>query len=205
MGRLIEKGERWRMPAMVGTLLGMFLATAVPVDSLRADLIFTEIMYNPKSGEPAWEWVEVYNNGTTGEDLKDWVFDDINSEAQSGSNISSGTIPAGGLAVLFNVDKVSQSGFQNAWGSVANLVGVTGWSKIELNNSGDTISLWSKWEHYVGDHEDHNNAFVTQSYTDSSPFPNSNNSASIALSSLSADPSDGGNWALSTVGDIHGA
>ncbi|HMB89550.1 MAG TPA: lamin tail domain-containing protein, partial [Rhodothermales bacterium] len=70
-------------------------------------LVISEIMYNPASAEDNWEWIEVYNSGTTPVDLSGFVVDDINSVAHSAANIASGTIAAGETGILYNADDVA--------------------------------------------------------------------------------------------------
>ena len=72
---------------------------------------------------------------------------------------------------------------------------------MQLNNGGDTIGLWSEFAAYDGDHETHANAVLSLTYTDDPDFPDSNNSASITLNNLGADPANGLSWDLSFLGD----
>jgi hypothetical protein len=178
---------------------------ATPEESLR----ITEIMYD--SGSPtddaAWEWVELFNPSATTVDLAGWVIDDANNVPHGAANIAAGSIPAGGSAILFNVDSTPQADFETAWGASLNLIPVTGWGNMQLNNGGDTISLWKSFAEYDGNHNftntSHANAVLTQTYTDDPDFPDSNNMASITLNDLGADPNDGFSWDLSFVGDSH--
>ncbi|NJN67025.1 MAG: hypothetical protein HC884_10110, partial [Chloroflexaceae bacterium] len=173
-------------------------AISVSVPSAgSANLVISEIMYNPASTEDNWEWVEVYNDGTASADLSGYVLDDFNTVAHGSANIASGTIPAGSTAVLYNADDVSAANFEAAWGSGINLIAVTDWNAMQLNNTGDQVSLWDSFASYSGDHQAHANAIETANYTTSSPWPASNNSASIYLTDPSADNSIGSNWSLS--------
>ena len=168
--------------------------------AIPASVLITEIMYNPASSEDAWEYVEVHNPGATPVDLSGWVMDDSNSNAHSAANIASGVIPAGQSAVLYNADDITDAEFTAAWGPNINLIAVTGWSKLALNNGGDTVGLWSSFSDYSGDHQTHANAHTTVAYDDSGAWPSDDGSASIYLTDLTADPADGANWALSAVG-----
>jgi hypothetical protein len=171
--------------------------TATPV--LPLSLSISEIMYDPASSEDDWEWVEVVNLGSLTVDLTGFVLDDNNSSAHAAANIAGGSIAPGGTAILFNVDDVSEAAFRAAWGENANLVAVTSWSRHSLNNNGDTVGLWRSFESYSGDHTSHANALFSVSFGNGGEWPRSNNSASIYLTDLSADPNLGGNWALSVV------
>ncbi|WP_425397886.1 lamin tail domain-containing protein [Aeoliella sp.] len=77
-------------------------------------LIVTEVMYDPLSSEPNWEWIEVYNNTGAEVDLAGGVLDDGNSNVFTQSNIAAGTIPAGGVAVFYN-DNLNLADIEAAW------------------------------------------------------------------------------------------
>ena len=173
------------------TLLSLSLAVA--------SVLITEIMYNPASAEDDWEWVEVHNSGSYPVDLSGWVLDDVNSDAHGRANIASGVIPGGHSAILYNADDITAADFTAAWGPDINLIAVTNWYDIRLNNDGDTVSLWSSFSDYSGDHQTHANAHTTVAYGDSGAWPRADG-ASIYLTDLTADPADGANWALSAVG-----
>jgi predicted extracellular nuclease len=164
------------------------------------EVVISEIMYNPASAEDDWEWVEIVNIGDGPADLGGWVIDDINAVAHGAANIATGTVPAGGSAILYNADDISAGDFADAWGSGANLIAVTGWSAMALNNGGDTIGLWSDFASYVGDNTAQVNAVESVTYDDVGPWPSDDGSGSIYLTDLAADRNDGANWALSTVG-----
>lgn len=162
------------------------------------ELRISEIMYNPNSSEDDWEWVEITNVGAIPVDLAGWVIDDENSSAHAASNIAGGVVAVGATAVLFNADDLSAADFEAAWGTGINLVPVTGWSRMALNNGGDRIGLWSSFTSYVGDQIAHANTVVDVDYDDGGSWPTDDNSASIFLVDLSADANDGANWARST-------
>ncbi|MGB3409380.1 MAG: ExeM/NucH family extracellular endonuclease [Jannaschia sp.] len=162
------------------------------------NVTISEIMYDPNSPEDNWEWVEIVNTGSAVLDLAGWVIDDANSVFQGAANIAGGTIAAGGAAVLYNADDVSAADFEAAWGPGINLIAVTGWSAMGLNNTGDTVTLWDSFDAYSGDQLIRANAVASVDYS-ASGFPDPVG-ASIYLADLSADPSVGANWATSTVG-----
>lgn len=164
------------------------------------DLLITEIMFDPDSPEHDWEWIEIYNGGSEMIDLSGFVLDDNNMLAVSAANIASGTIAAGETAVLYNADAITEADFIAAWGAGINLIAVSEWDDIQLNNTGDTIGLWSSFADYSGDHIAHGNAFFDLTYTAVGPWPVPDAAASIFLVDLDADPSDGSNWSLSAVG-----
>ncbi|MFK7805430.1 MAG: lamin tail domain-containing protein [Anaerolineae bacterium] len=166
-----------------------------------SDLMITEIMYNPRSSEPAWEWVEIYNSGSSSVNLSGFVLDDINPTAHSGPNIASGSIGAGKSAVLYNADSVSAADFRAAWGDV-DLIPVTGWSKMPINNGTESIALWESFADYEGDHETHANSVEKVAYHSFiSGWPTTQNGKSIFLKNLGSDNSVGSNWGLSSIGE----
>lgn len=193
-----------------GSTLTLTLTANLPFEAMAFDniaisgeagtpqVVISEIMYDPNSAEDNWEWVEVTNVGVTPADLSGWVIDDINGVAHGSANIASGTILPGETAVLYNVDDVSAADFAAAWGTGFNLIPVTGWSAMALNNGGDTVGLWDSFASYTGDHATHANAEFSVNYG-SSGFPDPVGS-SIYLTNLSADPTVGSNWATSTDG-----
>jgi predicted extracellular nuclease len=159
------------------------------------NLVISEIMYNPASAEDDWEWVEVYNAGSEVVDLSGYVIDDSNSTAHEGANIASGSIPPGGSAILFNAEDLISADFAAAWGTGLNLIPVTNWSTMALNNSGDTVGLWTSFASYSGDNQAQVNALVTVPYPDID-----DGMGSIYLTDLAADPTNAASWTLSTVG-----
>lgn len=163
------------------------------------ELVISEIMYNPLSSEDDWEWIEVYNAGATAVDLAGFVIDDNNGAAHSSANIAGGIIAAGASAVFFNADDITETDFAAAWGDVA-LIPVTNWGAMTLNNGGDTIAIWESFAAYTGDHQTQLNAIEQVAYDDSNGWPSDNNAGSIYLTDLTADNTDGANWALSTDG-----
>ena len=161
-------------------------------------IVISEIMYNPASAEDDWEWVEIVNLGDEAVDLAGWVIDDGNNTFHAAANIAAGVIEAGGSAVLFNADDVSAEDFAAAWGGGLNLVAITNWSALALNNGGDIVGLWSSFAEYQGDETTFANVIDVVDYN---PIGNLDDGAgSIFLTDLAADNNDTSNWALSTAG-----
>lgn len=194
----------WRWPLAILFVAAVTTAavatTASAVEPDTPDLVISEIMYNPASAENDWEWVEVYNAGSSTVDLSGFVIDDINSLAVTAPNIASGSVAPGGTAILYNADDLSVADFEGGWGTGINLVAVTDWNAMSLNNGGDTVSLWENSTDHSSDHTTHANALVTVAYDDSSGWPSDDGAGSIFLTDLAADANVGANWSLSTVG-----
>ena len=165
-------------------------------------VIITEIMYNPKSLDSGWEWIEVYNRTPDEIDVSGWVVDDGNKTPHLSANIVSGSIPAYGTGILFNSDVITSFEFEAAWSGSINLIPVTGWAGMGLNNTGDKIGLWENFSLYNGDHELYIHAVCTIEYADGSPWPVGDGAGSIYLTDISVDFTDGAQWALSIAGDI---
>ncbi len=78
------------------------------------------------------------------------------------------------------------------------------WCSLEFGPRQTTFGLWdpNSWAEYGKDFSKAlvSARFENKNLIENSLFPASNNSSSIYLTDLSADPNDGSNWALSTVG-----
>ena len=173
-------------------VLCLALCTVITARAAVADLLISEIMFNPASPEDDWEWVELFNNGDSAIDLAGFVIDDNNSTPTAIANIVAGTIGASSTAVLYNADDLSAAQFTAAWGEVGTLIGISGWSVFSLNNGGDTIGLWESFADYDGDHATHAHAFLSLAYDGSLDDDN----ASIYLTDLD-DPDS---FSLSVLG-----
>ena len=95
------------------TLLGLCL-WASPA---RAEVIVSEIMYNPASDETApglGEWVELYNNGTAPVDIGGWRLDD--EDAGDWGTIPTGTtLGAGQFAIMLDAAFTNEATFRTEW------------------------------------------------------------------------------------------
>ena len=189
---LLSEGER-RLPVS-GQAAGVIpTGIATPSYLTAGDLIISEVMTD-SAIDDNWEWVEIFNSTGATVDLSGFVLDDINSTALGSSNIASGSIAPGQVAVLFNDDDLNAADFEAAWGTGINLIGVTNWSALSLNNSGETVSIWEDFASYSGDHTTHANAIST------AVLPSSTDSTSFFLADLFADTTSTASWSLSTAG-----
>jgi hypothetical protein len=192
----------------------------VPAGTPPAGLIFTEILYDPQSLEVSgnnWEWAEVLNNTGQAIDFSAtpyWYgnasFDLPQTSGVTAPNVTSGVIPAGGVAILFNSDGLTASQMQEAWGAF-NFIPVTNapaLSNSEPNNT--TIGLWDDETEYETDTAPDSpnpnlftNAVAVLDYNETGAWPSTNGGAgeSIYLSNLSLDPTVGGNWILASTTD----
>jgi hypothetical protein len=180
----------------------------VPGGGAAPGLIISEIMYDPASAEPAWEWVEVYNNTGSTIDFgaTHYVFDDDDEASLATANITSGTIAQGAVGVLFNASASGNTlaNMQAAWGAGINFIPVTTWT--DLTNGGDTIAVWSSLAAYLSETQSTmsprrttQNAAAVLAYDDnvSLGWPNDNDAGSIFLANLTSNPATPSSWTLS--------
>ncbi len=185
----------------------------VPAGPAASGLIVTEILYNPAGNEPQWEWVEVFNNTGSAIDFgadpnNGWVIDDSNGTPQAAPNIT-GTLGAGEVGILFNIDDISAANFLAAWdpnGAGLNLLEVTGWANMGLNNGNDHVGLWSTFNTYFDPNAGAPNfdlAAAEQDYG-TTGFPIEGQGQSIHLGDLT-DPNTPGNWVGAVLSDFGGS
>ena len=180
---------------------------SVPGGGASLGLLITEIMYDPRSPEPEWEWVEIYNNtgGTIDFSLTPHVFDDDDDSSLMAANIAAGSIGLGSTAVLFNAAANTLENLQAAWGAGINFIPVAPWTG--LANGDDTIAIWDSLAAYENETQSPSsprrttdNAIAVVAYDDDTMvgWPNNDGDGSIFLSSLDANPATPGSWLLST-------
>ncbi|MBN1853032.1 MAG: lamin tail domain-containing protein [Pirellulales bacterium] len=90
--------------------------------TVSADIIISEIMYNPDGDDTGKEWVEIFNNSTTRIALDGWTFADI-QDMQITNPIPANTFLNPNQALVLVSDATS---FDAQWG--------TGINRIELGN-----------------------------------------------------------------------
>ncbi len=177
----------------------------VPLGPAATGLIISEIMYNPASSEvtQAWEWVEVHNN--TGAEIDfaatPYYFDDDDAGAYDAPNLTSGSIPNGGTAVIFNNEDNTLENMQAAWGDSINFIPAE--IEVGLSNTADGIGFWNDQALYEAAKaaDDFSGALSFVEYDDGTiadpqvdTFPTETNVGSIYLTDLSLDQTVGANW-----------
>ncbi len=172
-----------------------------------AQVKISELMYNPKSTEDNWEWIELHNPTSSSISLNGYVVDDENSSFQSASNVANVMVPAGGTVILINGDDISESDFKAAWGSSIEVATVSDWSNMALGNGGDHVGVWSSYSDYEKDtNSDGTRAFnfaVTHvEYDDNgTTWPADDGIGSIYLKTISASVANPASWVLSGATD----
>lgn len=162
------------------------------------ELKITEIMYNPSGGDNPWEWIEIYNSGSTTIDLSGYILDDASGSELAESNISIGLLEPKESAILFDADDISEAQFQEVWGDV-DLIAVSNWPT--LGNTGDAVGIWNSYESYDGDHQTQLRTVENVAYKNNvEGWPNDDGMSSIFLTGLSLNNETGGNWMLSVEG-----
>ncbi len=153
----------------------------------QTGLVITEIMSNAASvsGTDEFEWVELYNNTGAAIDFTatPYVFDDDDGTLLTAENVTTGGIPVGGVAILFDEDELTVAQMQTAWGATNNYIPISDWPA--LANGGDTIGVWGGVNQGYDDGAGNQNtgsALATVTYDDDGTnFPQDINGASIHL------------------------
>lgn len=165
----------------------------------QAGVILSEIMYDPQGADTNREWVEIFNNGTTAENIGGWQFGKpaVNQWAAA---LPVGTILNPGQALVLTPHAAT---FDSDWGSGINRLQVGGFPDLpnEPNNNAAHATLAIR-----------NNAGVIQdqiTYRDGSGWATTNgndgNSIYVLPQYLTASGNDnGGNWRPASQG-VYGA
>ncbi|MFT5125383.1 MAG: hypothetical protein ACI97B_004031, partial [Verrucomicrobiales bacterium] len=161
-----------------------FALLALSLSVARANLVISEIMYNPVGGEN-YEYVEIHNAGTVAVDLKDHFMND----AVDYTFLVSYILPAGGYVVLVD----DEDAFAALYPGVTNVA--PGSFSGKLKNEGETISL----------RDDNGLVIFTVTYSHLSPWPAdaNGNGSSLVLLDPQALGDDVRNWGASV--ELHGS
>ncbi|GJM32673.1 MAG: hypothetical protein DHS20C18_16740 [Saprospiraceae bacterium] len=141
--------------------------------TVLADVVITEIMYNPpESGTDSLEYIELYNNGSTAVNLIDYSFTSGVTYTFPGFNLGAGEY------VIVAVDSVK---FENNFG-----VAAFQWVSGGLSNGGELIQL-SDGDGNIVDEVD---------YSDGGAWPigAAGGGASLVLCDVMGDNTDPANW-----------
>ena len=172
------------------------LVAVLATSSAKADVIISEIMYNPNSSELApvlTEWVEIYNNGNTAVDITGWTLRD--EDGTSTTVLPTASIAPGEAVVLYS-DNLTPSQWAAAWGAGYQFfqVGID-----DLNNLSNSPSATNEILELI---DDMGNTIDVVNFDDSGDWPVDNNASSIYVvpTALTGTLNDSGlSWALSQV------
>lgn len=154
-------------------LFTSFLAVLCLVAAANAQIVISEIMYNPpEAGTDSLEYIELHNPTGAAIDLSGWSFGGVDLVFDPGTSI-----PAGGYLLT----ALRASAMQNLFGKTA-----VQWLSGALTNSGETLKLFNS----AGAVADE----VT--YDDGAPWPTdaAGNGSSLELCDPNADNNLPANW-----------
>lgn len=168
----------------------------VNASATNPDLLITEIMYSPNSTEPDYEWIELYNNSSEAINLEEFIlFDDSGSGLETVLDANF-TLAASSGVILHN-DAITSASFKTLWENGVNIPAIA-INLPDLTNTGKTLGLWGNRAYFDGGTTSNAiNSLSFQNGAGSWPTVSGTDGASIYLTSLSADNSDGSNWSMS--------
>src|SRR6478752_2781752 len=167
--------------------------------TLRAEVMLSEIMYNPQNGGANRDWVELYNSGSSAVNLSGWQFGLPTNNSWTAALPSGTSIGAGQALVL----TPSSATLDSDWGSGINRIQVSNFPALtsDPNNNVAAATLAIR-----------NASSVIQdqvTYKDGAGWPTTNgndgNSIYLLPQALSSSANDSGaNWKPSSRG-VYGA
>ncbi len=117
-------------------LLQVALFFSVTMGAFAQNLVISEIYYNaPNSGVDSLEYVEIYNKGTTSQNLKNFTFRSAFNDTLPDVNLAAGE---------YYVVTMDSTFFKKA-----TKISAHQWRSGSLNNTGETIQLWSDTGSFV--------------------------------------------------------
>ncbi len=99
-----------------------------------ASVFFSEIMYDLEGSDEGREWVEVWNDGSSGIDLTSYKFRENNTNHSLVAYQGSGTLAAGGYAIIADDPVKFLSDHSGFSGTILD-------SSFSLSNTGETLVL----------------------------------------------------------------
>jgi len=119
--------------------LVLFASVVMVAGPASAGVVVNEIMFNPSTAlgsDADFEWVEIFNNGSSPVDISGWTMTDLDSG--SGAVVPAGTtIPANGYMVFAR----NATAFTAHYGSSIPLIAWTGSWGSGLSNTADEVVL----------------------------------------------------------------
>lgn len=112
----------------------LFLINLIGISFYTHALIISEVMYDPQGSDTGREWIEVYNDTSSGVDLSSWKF------FESGTNHSI-VANQGGVIISPNLYAVIADNPIKFLSDYPNFSGILFDSSFSLSNSGEHIAL----------------------------------------------------------------
>lgn len=181
-----------------------------------AQVIISEIMYNPDSSEAGpndVEWLEIYNTGATAVDISGWYINDNDGGDGATAAFPAGTMIAAGEAIVIVPEELAIADFQAAWGTGFQVIPVGGFvfgsTTGVFGGSINGLSGSPSATNEILELTDASNVVVDiVNFDDANGWPtDSPDGPSISLNANALDATlndDGANWSRSDVG-INGA
>jgi hypothetical protein len=167
---------------------GSFHAVFAEAGAEDISIVINEINYNSSPERDTKDWVELYNNGLTSLDLKDWLLSD--SYGDTGHYFPSGTLLAPGEYLVVCRDLKDFSSFNPA------VLNTAGNIPFGLSSQGDILRLY----------DNKGNLMDAVDYFINLPWPEGANGtgATLELISPELDNMKGENWQAITHGGTPG-
>lgn len=187
-----------RAPAKVRAVAAILLVGVVCSWS-HAAVMLSEIMYDPQNADTNREWIEIYNNGASAENIGGWQFGKPNVNAWT-SAFPVGTMLNPGQALVITP---SASTLDSDWGSGINRLQVSSFPGLPNDPNDDVNNATLAIRNASSVIQD------TITYRDGSGWATTNgndgNSIYVLPEALTASANDsGGNWRPSSQG-VYGA
>ncbi len=170
------------------------------VSPVVAQVVVTEIMYDPRSSEAdpnRTEWLEIYNAGKEAVDLSGWRLKDEDGETLP---IAEGERLEPQAVAILITSAQEATHFQAAWGKETHVIRLGNWNtslKNLSNDPGDGNEL-------LGLHDANGELVDAVHYDDAGDWPKVGHGPSIVLAPDKLDAKsndDGKSWRLAKVGE----
>ena len=133
-------------------LFGLLLLFAVPILATRtvyADVIITEIMYDPEGGDSGREWVEIMNDGSVAVDMQHFRFFEADTRHRIKESVGSMQLEPGAVAVIVQDSAYFKNDFQQYHGAIF----LSSFSLRQQGEQGELLGMYNtaadRMEHQV--------------------------------------------------------
>ncbi|HEY2759141.1 MAG TPA: lamin tail domain-containing protein, partial [Pirellulales bacterium] len=178
-------------------LLGLLLLSTARV--LHAEVMLSEVMYNPQNGGANRKWVELYNSGSSAVSLSGWQFGEPTNNLWA-SALPAGTSLGAGQALVLTP---SAATLDSDWGSGINRIQVSNFPALTTDPNNNVAAATLAIRNGSGVIQDQ------LTYKNGAGWPTANgndgNSIYVLPQDLNTTANDSGaNWKPSAVG-VYGA